>query len=144
MDGVAGIVVLFGREVAVQRERTDMSDERHRQKRQDGDRQQMSRSRRPRHDRQPTTPPISCPTFSLALLLHAPWPTMMGSGMSGMMLLMFIGWLVVVGAVATGIWWLLRHRPRAGNAALDVLRERYARGEITREEFESKRRDLAA
>jgi len=69
---------------------------------------------------------------------------MMGSGMSGMMLLMVIGWLVVVGAVAAGIWWLLSRRRRAGDLALDVLRERYARGEITREEFESKRRDLAA
>ena len=69
---------------------------------------------------------------------------MMGPGMSGMMLLMVIGWLVVVGAVAAGIWWLLSRRRRAGDLALDVLRERYARGEITREEFESRRRDLAA
>ena len=69
---------------------------------------------------------------------------MMGSGMSGMMLLMAIGWLVVVGAVAAGIWWLLKYRRRAGDPALDALRERYARGEITREEFESRRRDLAA
>ena len=69
---------------------------------------------------------------------------MMGSGMSGMMLLMTIGWLVAVGAVAAGIWWLLNRRRRAGDPALDVLRERYARGEISREEFESKRRNLAA
>ncbi len=69
---------------------------------------------------------------------------MMGSGMSGMMLLMAIGWLVVGGAVAAGIWWLLKRRRHAGDAALDILRERYARGEISREEFENKRRDLAA
>jgi putative membrane protein len=69
---------------------------------------------------------------------------MMGSGMSGMMLLMTIGWLAVIGVVAAAIWWLLKRQRRAGDLALDVLRERYARGEITREEFESKRRDLAA
>ena len=69
---------------------------------------------------------------------------MMGSGMSGMMLLMTIGRLVVIGAVAVAIWWLLNRRRRAEDLALDVLRKRYARGEITREEFESKRRDLAA
>jgi putative membrane protein len=81
----------------------------------------------------------------MALPLHPPpASTMMGSGMSGMMLLMTIGWLVAVGAVAAGIWWLLNRRRRAGDPALDVLRERYARGEISREEFESKRRDLAA
>ena len=37
--------------------------------------------------------------------------------MSGMMLLMAIGWLVVVGAVAAGIWWLLKRRRHAGDAA---------------------------
>ena len=68
----------------------------------------------------------------------------MGPGMSGMMLLMTIGWLMVVGAIVAGVWWLLSRRRRAADVALDVLRERYARGEITREEFESKRRDLAA
>jgi len=69
---------------------------------------------------------------------------MMGSGMSGMMFLMATGWLVVVGAVLAGIWWLLNRRRRAADVALDVLRERYARGEITREKFENKHRDLAA
>jgi len=69
---------------------------------------------------------------------------MMGSGMSGMMLLMTIGWLAVIGVVTAAIWWLLKRQRRAGDLALDVLRERFARGEITREEFESKRRDLAA
>ena len=64
--------------------------------------------------------------------------------MGEMMLLMAIGWLLVIGAVAAGIWWLVNRRRRADDTALDILRERYARGEITREEFESRRRDLAA
>jgi hypothetical protein len=42
VDGVPGIVMLFRRGMAVQRERADVSDERHRQERQDGDRHQVS------------------------------------------------------------------------------------------------------
>ena len=34
--------------------------------------------------------------------------------------------------------------PAPRNGALDIFRERYARGEISREEYESRRRDLAA
>jgi putative membrane protein len=55
--------------------------------------------------------------------------------------------LALVGLVAVGIgvWWLVRRaRPVAPDAALEALRERYARGEISREEFEARRRDLAA
>ena len=48
-------------------------------------------------------------------------------------------------ALGFGVWWLVRQmRPGHRDAALDVLRERYARGEITRDEFETRRRDLAA
>ena len=50
--------------------------------------------------------------------------------------------LAIVGAVL-GIRWLARASRRgSGDAALAILRERYARGEIDREEFEAKRRDL--
>jgi len=49
-------------------------------------------------------------------------------GMSGMMLLMTIGWLVVIGAVAAGLFWLVNRRRRAADVALEVLRDRYARG----------------
>jgi putative membrane protein len=66
-------------------------------------------------------------------------------GMSGMMLLAVLGWLLIIVAIGAGAWWLVRgttaHRR---DGALDVLRERYARGEISREEYESRRRDLAA
>jgi putative membrane protein len=70
---------------------------------------------------------------------------MMG-GMWTMMLVSFLFLALVAGAAAGLIWWwLVTRRPRTGrDAALDTLRERYARGEITREEFESRRRDLAA
>lgn len=69
-----------------------------------------------------------------------------GWGMAGMMLWMVVGSLLVVAVVVLGVWWLVRAvRPsRSNDRALEVLRERYARGEITREEFEARRRDLAA
>ena len=52
--------------------------------------------------------------------------------------------LAIVGAVL-GLRWLARaNRRSGGDSALAILRERYARGEITREEFESRRRDLEA
>ena len=58
---------------------------------------------------------------------------------------MLLTWLVIVAAVAAGVWWLIRNvRPRPRNGALEIPRERYARGKIAREEYESQRRDLAA
>jgi len=66
-------------------------------------------------------------------------------GMSGMMVIMILGWLLVIVAIVAGVWWLATfRRPTPRNGALDILRERYARGEISREEYESRRRDLAA
>ena len=66
-------------------------------------------------------------------------------GMPGMMLFGAVFWLAILIAVGLGIWWLAgRLRPAGRDAALEMLRERYARGEISREEFEARRRDLAA
>jgi putative membrane protein len=66
---------------------------------------------------------------------------------------MVLGWLVmlailvaVVAAAVAGLRWLGSDLSRAagdrGDRALDVLRERYARGEIDREEFEARKHDL--
>ncbi|HEV8439511.1 MAG TPA: SHOCT domain-containing protein [Methylomirabilota bacterium] len=68
--------------------------------------------------------------------------------MWGMPFMMFGGFLfsiLVLVALGLAIWWLIRQlRPGSRDAALAALRERYARGEITREEFEARRHDLAA
>jgi len=65
--------------------------------------------------------------------------------MSGMMAPMVLGWIVVIAAIVAAVWWLARGlRPSRRNSALEILRERYARGEISKEEYESRRRDLAA
>lgn len=74
---------------------------------------------------------------------------MMGTGemasMAIVMVLWLIGWLLAVAGVIAVVWWAVRawRGPRT-DAALAILRERYARGEISRDEFEERRRDLAA
>jgi putative membrane protein len=66
-------------------------------------------------------------------------------GMSGMMGFMILIWVLFIAAIVAVVWWALRNvRSNPRNGALDILRERYARGEISREEYESRRRDLAA
>ena len=66
-------------------------------------------------------------------------------GLSGMMMFMVLGWLLLVVALVAGAWWLVRTvAPHRRDDAVTILRERYARGAISREEYESRRRDLAA
>jgi len=57
-------------------------------------------------------------------------------------------WFSFLAAIGLGLWAALRpsteraeHSPRP--TPLDVLKTRYARGEITRQEFEQTKRDLA-
>lgn len=69
----------------------------------------------------------------------------MGWGLFGMLL--FWGLLAVgIGLLIRFVAGIADRRPpkRAGKSAQDILAERYARGEIGREEFEQKRRDLAS
>jgi putative membrane protein len=62
----------------------------------------------------------------------------------GMGILMILFWvLIILGAVylIKAIAGIERKGPR-DESALDILGKRYARGEIDREEFEEKKRDL--
>lgn len=60
---------------------------------------------------------------------------------------MIIGWIVVIGLIVWGVVALTRHSG-SGSASgsnrtpLDIARERYARGEIAKEEFERIKKDL--
>lgn len=64
------------------------------------------------------------------------------------MLLMLVFWVLIIGGVVLLVKWLVDQGRQGGapasgrESALDVLRNRYARGEIDREEFQAKKRDL--
>ena len=61
----------------------------------------------------------------------------------GMMLMMLVFWGVVVAGIIVAIRWVTgQTRPLRSDRALDIVRERYARGEIGKDEFEAKKRDL--
>ena len=71
-------------------------------------------------------------------------PMMWGTWGFGMMLMMILFWGLLIVAVVMGIRWLSREgQERRSDSALEILRQRYARGEINKEEFEAKKRDLS-
>ena len=54
-------------------------------------------------------------------------------------------WLIILVVAAVLLYRLARphpHSPGAGGSALDVLHERYVRGEIDRDEYLQKKKDL--
>ena len=60
-----------------------------------------------------------------------------------MMVMMLLFWGVVIVGIVLGIRWLVgQGRGPQRDTAIDILRQRCARGEITREEFDSMKRDL--
>jgi putative membrane protein len=72
-----------------------------------------------------------------------PMGWMWGAWGIGMMLVMLVFWGLVIASIVVGIRWLARQEGGARrDAALEILRERYARGEIAKEEFDARKRDL--
>jgi putative membrane protein len=77
-----------------------------------------------------------------------------GWGIGMMLVPLFFGVLIIAG-LGAGVWWLARQGfaelprrggpglPRPSDPAAEILRERFARGEIDREEFEERRRLLS-
>ncbi len=89
------------------------------------------------------------------MALIQPWgghgPGMMGWGHGwGWVgaLLMGIVWVAVIVGIIALVRWLWAGGPRQGHGAepspLDILKARYARGEINKEEFEQKKKDLGS
>ena len=85
-----------------------------------------------------------------AMVLRAGWGHMMnGCGMTGrgggfmmifwIVLLALVVYLVVRAARGENV---LSAKSSQGDSALDILKKRYAAGEITKEEFEEKKRDM--
>jgi putative membrane protein len=70
-------------------------------------------------------------------------PMMWGAWGFGMMFMMVLFWaLVVVGIVLLVRWLLGQGKASRSDTAVEILRQRYARGEINKEEFDVKKKDL--
>ncbi len=62
-----------------------------------------------------------------------------------MMAMMFLFWVLLIVGLIVGIRWLLgKGKEQNQDSALEILRQRYARGEINKDEFEAKKKDLGA
>lgn len=72
-----------------------------------------------------------------------PMSWMWGAWGLGMMLMMLVFWGVVIAGIVIAIRWLTSAAGGSkSDRALEILRERYARGEMNKDEFEAKQRDL--
>lgn len=73
-----------------------------------------------------------------------PMGLMWGAWGIGMGLMMLVFWGLVIVAIVLGIRWMVgQGKESRSDTALEILRQRYARGEINKEEFEAKKRDLS-
>ena len=69
------------------------------------------------------------------------WMPMMGFGM----LFMALFWVALIVAVVLVVKWLMGQGGASReDSALDIVKKRYARGEINKQEFEERKRDLLA
>lgn len=66
---------------------------------------------------------------------------MFWGGMGGWMILW---WILIILLITAAVSYFVRQQGRSNRdkSAMDILKERYARGEISKEEFEEKKRDI--
>lgn len=56
---------------------------------------------------------------------------------------MLLWWALIIAAVVALVKWFWDKSKNGGKSPLDILKERYAKGDIDRKEFEEKKKDLA-
>ena len=60
-----------------------------------------------------------------------------------MALMMLVFWGLLIAGLVVGLRWLVgQGRPGGRDEAMEILRQRYARGEIDKQEFDARARDL--
>ena len=77
-------------------------------------------------------------------MMHGYWGVPGGFGWFGNIFMLFF-WVLIIG----GIFWAIRMfgmshccREEAGERPLDILKKRYAKGDITKEEYLTKKQEL--
>ncbi len=66
---------------------------------------------------------------------------MMGGPIGWIMMIAF--WVLLVALIVWVVREVSGRHSSSGGRALDILKERYAKGEINKEEFEAKKKDLS-
>jgi putative membrane protein len=71
--------------------------------------------------------------------MHYMW----GTWGIGMMLIMLLFWGLIIVALVLAVRWLITEgKESRSDSALETIRQRYARGEISNEQFDTMKRDL--
>lgn len=72
------------------------------------------------------------------------WGTGSMMGWFGGGLMMIIFWVLFIALIVWAVREFGGRNVQSSSRALDILKERYAKGELSKEEFESKKKDIAS
>jgi putative membrane protein len=63
-------------------------------------------------------------------------------GLTGGLMMLFFWALIIIGIISAMRFFVSQSHNSSDSNALDILKERYAKGEIDKDEFESKKKDI--